>query len=428
MKTERVIIPYQPRPQFAAFHARRHRWCVLVAHRRAGKTVATINDVLRAALRTDQQAARYGYVAPTYTQAKAVAWDYVRRYAGPVPGVEFRESELRCDLPNGARIRLYGADNPDSLRGIYLDGVVLDEYGDTDPRVWTEVLRPALADRKGWAVFIGTPRGRNHFADVYDQAQQDDDWMALTLRASETGILDASELAAARRAMDENTYAAEFECSFAATTPGAYYAAMIEQASTGGRIGTVPHEPGISVHTAWDLGIGDSTAIWCVQLVGREVRLIDYIEAASVGLDWYVSELRARPYTYGSHILPHDVEVKELGTGRSRMETLRALGIGQTIVIPAQSVDDGIAAVRNVLPRCWFDATRCEKGIKALRAYRSEWDSKRQVLRPRPLHDWASHGADAMRYLALGLSRLGDTTPISMMQRRALSMPNLGGA
>jgi hypothetical protein len=426
-RTVRITIPYSPRAQFKTFHARKQRWCVLVAHRRAGKTVACINDVLKHALSTTKTDARFAYVAPTYTQAKAVAWDYLRRYAGVVPGVQFHETELRCDLPNGARIRLYGADNPDSLRGIYLDGVILDEYGDSEPRVWSEVLRPALSDRKGWAVFIGTPRGRNHFADLYEAAGKDSEWLAMTLRASETGLLDQAELAAARRAMDDDTYAAEFECSFAASAPGAYYARHLERADADRRIGRVPHEPGISVHTAWDLGIGDSTAIWSFQLVGREIRVIDYIEAASVGLDWYVNALRAKPYAYGQHILPHDVEVKELGTGRSRLETLRSLGIGQTRVIPAQSVDDGINAVRQILGRCWFDAERCAAGIKALRAYRSEWDSKRQVLRPRPLHDWSSHAADAMRYLALGLAKLGDATPAVLAQRaQPIKYPTLG--
>ena len=426
-KAQRVVIPYAPRSQFADLHSRAKRWCVLVAHRRAGKTVACVNDLLRSAIRARKPDSRFAYIGPTYTQTKQVAWDYLRRYAGVVPGVQFHETEMRCDLPNGARIRLYGADNPDSLRGIYLDGVILDEFGDVEPRVWSEVLRPALADRKGWAVFIGTPRGRNHFADLYDAARKDADWLVMTLRASETGILDREELDAARRAMDEDTYDAEFECSFAARAPGAYYAKHLERADADKRIGRVPHEPGISVHTAWDLGIGDSTAIWCFQLVGREIRVIDYIESASVGLDWYVNALRAKPYTYGQHVLPHDVEVKELGTGRSRLETLRSLGIGQVRVIAAQSVDDGINAVRQILSRCWFDSERCAAGIKALRAYRSEWDSKRQVLRPRPLHDWASHGADAMRYLALGLAKLGDASPIALVQRaQVIKYPALG--
>ena len=372
-------------------------------------------------------APRFGYVAPTYTQAKSVAWDYLKHYASVSPNVQFNETELRCDLETGARIRLYGADNPDSLRGIYLDGVILDEYGDTEPRVWTEVLRPALADRKGWAVFIGTPRGRNHFADLYEQALQDPDWLVMTLKASETNLIDVDELKAARRMMDDDTYAAEFECSFAASAPGSYYGKHLEQADINKRIGRVPHEPGLSVHTAWDLGIGDATAIWMFQLIGREIRVIDYIESSSVGLDWYANQLRSRSYAFGTHILPHDVEVKELGTGRSRLETLRSLGIGQTIVIAAQSVDDGIAAVRNVLPRCWFDAERCAVGLKALRGYRAEWDNKRQVLRPRPLHDWASHGADAMRYLALGLARLGDKSPVALMQRATpIKYPQMG--
>lgn len=426
-RTVHIEIPYSPRPQFVPLHENRKRWSVVIAHRRAGKTVACVNNLIRNATRTRKKDARLAYVAPTYTQAKSVAWDYLRQYTQAIPDVKLHETELRCDLPNGSRVRLYGADNPDSLRGIYLDDVILDEYGDCEPRIWNEVLRPALADRKGSATFIGTPRGRNHFAELYENALTDPEWFVLTLRASETGLLDQSELAAARRVMDDDTYAAEFECSFAASAPGAYFAKLLERADTDKRIGVVPYEPGISVHTAWDLGIGDSTAIWMVQLVGREIRLIDHIEAASVGLDWYVNQLRSRPYTFGRHILPHDVEVKELGTGRSRLETLRSLGLGQISIVPAQSVDDGINAVRQILPRCWFDAGRCAAGIKALRAYRSEWDHKRQVLRPRPLHDWSSHSADAMRYLALGLPKLGDASPNAMIQKaKPLNYPHLG--
>ena len=395
-----VVIEYEPREQFQPLHGRSKRFAAIVAHRRAGKTVACVHDLNRAA--TQKRKARFAYVAPYYAQAKDVAWAYIKEAAAPIPGVTFNESELRVNYPNGTMLRLYGADNYDRMRGISLDGVVLDEYGDMDPRAWSEVIRPALADKKGWAVFIGTPKGQNAFYEICQRAQEEDDWLYMRLRASETGLLDADELAAARREMSEDQYAQEFECSFEAAIPGAYYAKLIAEAEEDGRIGKVPFDPSIRVWTAWDLGIGDSTAIWFAQIAGREIRLIDYYEASGVGLDHYVAKLREgrrSRYTYAEHWLPHDADHKELSTGKSRLETMRSLGV-EARVLPIARIEDGINAVRMLLPRVWIDKERCAEGIKALKHYRSEWDERRKVLRPRPLHDWSSHGADAMRYLA----------------------------
>ncbi len=401
-RVEYITIPYAPRDQFLPFHNRTQRYAAIVAHRRAGKTVACVNDLIKAALTCERDEPRFAYLAPYYTQAKDVAWNYIRRFSAVIPGMSFNESELRADYPNGGRIRLYGADNYDRMRGVYFDGIVLDEYADMDPRAWPEVIRPALADRKGWAVFIGTPRGQNSFYETWQRALADPDWFTLMLKASETGLIDAGELAAAAKEMTPDQYAQEFECSFQAAVIGAYYAKEISAAETEKRIASVPWEPAVKVHTAWDLGIGDATAIWFAQIVGKEVRLIDYYEASGVGLDHYAKTLASKRYVYGDHILPHDAEVKELGTGRSRIEMLRSLGIDGR-VIPAQSVEDGINAARMLLPRCWFDADKTAQGIKALREYRAEWDERHKVLKNRPLHNWASHPADAFRYLALGL-------------------------
>ena len=283
--TQRVVIPYAPRKAFLPFHQRKQRWAVMVAHRRAGKTVACINDLIRAALSEGKNDGRYAYIAPQFNQAKDVAWMYLKRFCGVIPGAEFNESELRVDLPNGARIRLYGADNPDRLRGIYLDGVVLDEYADMRPSVWGEIVRPLLTDRQGWAVFIGTPKGRNAFWSVWDQAASNDRWFRLMLRASETGILPADELSDAQGDMTPEQYAQEFECSFEAAILGAYYARELRDAETDGRICSVPVERSSLVHVAWDLGVGDSTALVFCQVVGREWRIVDYYEANGVGLD-----------------------------------------------------------------------------------------------------------------------------------------------
>lgn len=398
-----VVIPYTPRGAFKQFHARKHRWATMVCHRRAGKTVACINDLIKAAVTCKKVDGRFVYAAPFYAQAKDVAWNYLKRFCAPIPGVAFNESELRVDFPhNGARIRLYGLDNYERMRGGYYDGVILDEYGDADPRAWSEVIRPALTDRQGWAVFIGTPKGSNHFYAKWKEAQDDGDWFTLMLKASESGLIDADELDDARKGMTDDQFEQEFQCSFQAAVVGAYYGREMQAALTAGRIGNVPWEPAIAVHTAWDLGMSDSTAIWMFQIVGREIRVIDYTENSGVGLDWYVNDLRSRPYTWGEHILPHDAQVKELGTGKSRIETLHSLGMGSARVIPAQSVADGINAVRLILPRCWFDK-KAERGVEALRNYRREWDEKRKVFHDRPLHDWCSHGSDGFRYLALGM-------------------------
>lgn len=360
---------------------------------------------------------RFAYIAPTYTQAKDVAWSYVKQHGLDISGAVPHESELRLDLPNGGRVRLYGADNYDRLRGLYLDGVVLDEYGDMDPRAWPEVIRPTLSDRQGWAIFIGTPKGRNHFSEMVEYAKSNpDEWLYMCLKASETKLLPESELKDARNApgMTEDMYLQEYECSFDAAVQGAYYAKDLQELEEQERIGNVPYDKGVDVHTAWDLGIGDSTAIWFMQCVGKERRVIDYYEASGVGLDHYVKMLREKPYVYGSHILPHDVEVKELGTGKSRYEILISLGIKSTeiMICPKLPVDDGIQSARAFLSQCWFDENRCKHGLEALRQYRREPDEKKSVgertyFKPKPLHDWTSHAADAFRYLAIGFRPVG---------------------
>jgi hypothetical protein len=402
-------VKYQPRPQFIGFHDRRERFACIVTHRRAGKTVACIHDLYRDAQRCVKERPRFAYLSPFFRQSKAVAWDYLRATAGLLPRGTARthENELRVDYDNGGQVRLYGADNPDALRGIYLDGVVLDEYADMDPRVWSEIIRPALADREGWAVFIGTPRGRNNFFEMWRRAQAEPDWFAMMLKASETGLIAESELALARRDLSEEQYAQEFECSFEAAIVGSYYGKLMAQAEAAKRIARVPYDPGALVWTAWDLGIRDSTAIWFAQAIGREIRIIDYYESSGVDLGHYVRELNERPYLYAGHIVPHDAQARELGTGKSRLEVLESLGLKNITIAPIHRIEDGINAVRVFLPKCWFDAEKCARGIDALRLYRSEYDEKLMALRAGPLHDWTSHAADAFRYLALSLDRNG---------------------
>lgn len=400
----RQVHLYAPRPLQAELHARLKRFSVLVAHRRFGKTVFCVNELIARAAANERPEARYGYVAPLLVQAKDIAWTYLKRFTAPIPGIQVRETELWVELPNGARIRLYGADNAERLRGLYFDGLVMDEYAQMSPHVWPEIVRPMLADRQGWALFIGTPMGRNHFHALYDQAQNDDTWLAARFPASATDVLAKDELAAAQKAMSPQQFAQEFECSFQAGVPGAYYAAGLDAAEADGRLGRVPWEPRLPVITAWDLGIGDATAIWFAQVLGNEVRIVDYYEAQGAALSHYVKHLHALPYVYGEHLLPHDVAVRELGTGTTRLETLRSLGL-KARVLKALPLEDGIEAVRALLPRCWFDRQKCARGLDALRLYRPVFDPRAKLFSARPLHDWTSHAADAFRYLAAGLPK-----------------------
>lgn len=404
-----VVIPYGPRIQFEPFHDRQERWAIIVAHRRCGKTVAAINDMIKRALFCPQPHGRYAYVAPFLAQAKEVAWEYLKRFAAPVMN-DKNEAELWVELINGARIRIHGADNPDRLRGAYLDGVVMDEFADMRSSVWGEVIRPMLADRQGWGLFIGTPKGKNEFWLAWQNAQVASNWYRLMLKASETGILAADELVDARRDMTPEQYEQEFECSFEAAITGAYYGHALAEASEQGRITHVPHDDALLVHTAWDLGVGDSTAIWFFQLVGREIRIIDYYEHHGVGLDHYASVLKEREYHYGTDWVPHDAKVKELGTGRTRVETLLALG-RKPRVVPMAKLMDGINATRLTLPNCWFDEGKTAGGLEALRQYRPDWDDKTKTFKDNPRHDWTSHSADAFRYLAMAWRELVAEAP-----------------
>jgi phage terminase large subunit len=397
-----VVIPYGPRRVFVPYHVRKERWAALVAHRRCGKTVACINDLIARALQLSQPHGRYAYVAPFLAQAKEVAWEYLKRFSLPATK-DKNESELWIELVNGARIRIHGADNPDRLRGAYLDGVVMDEYADMRPSVWGEVIRPMLADRQGWATFIGTPKGRNEFFEIHNRARTSPEWFTSTLRASETNILPAAELADAGRDMTPEQYEQEFECSFDAAIVGAYYGKEIAQAEREGRIRDVDLEPHAPVHTAWDLGFGDSTAIWFFQIVGNEIHVIDHYENNNHPLTHYLGVLADRGYTYGTDFVPHDAKVRELIAGRTRVEFLA--DNGRTLrVIPQHRVEDGINAGRLLVAKqtTFFDRTKCAAGLEALRQYRTEFDEKTRAFKNNPRHDWTSHTADAFRYLALG--------------------------
>jgi len=417
-----VVIPYCPRPAFEAYHANTKRNAVTVAHRRAGKTVARLNKILKAAI-TGPADGRYGYLAPTYVQAKDIAWGYLKHYTAELltHGGSKNEAELSVTLPNGAIIRLYGAENYDRMRGLYFNGVALDEAQDIPPVALTQVILPALADRGGWLDAAGTPKGRAGLLyQLKQMAEEDpDEWFYQELKASTTGILPEIELARLRKLMPQNEYAQEMECDFSAAVTGAYYAALLKDADTDGRITNVPWEPSLSVYTSWDLGILDSTSIvlW-QQTRGGEIRVIDYYEASGYGLDHYVKVLRDKPYTYGKHYAPHDIRVRELGSGKSRLEVAEGLGI-RFEVAPSLSVEDGINAVRMMIPKVWFDAKKCKSLIEALRLYQEKRDPKRGIAMG-PLHDWTSHAADAFRYMAISQQADVARKPLNLSTRHII--------
>jgi hypothetical protein len=400
-----IVIPYRPRPLQRSIHDRLKRFNLLVIHRRAGKTVLAINELIKRVLTCEQDRPRGAYVAPLYRQAKSIAWDYLQHYCRPIPGAEFNQAELRVDLPGGGRIQLFGADNPDSLRGLYFDFVVIDEVAQISPNLWPEIIRPALADRKGGALFLGTPKGRSYFYDLYNTVKTDDSWLVEVHKASETGILDPDELAAARATMSDDLYEQEFECSWTAAIKGTYFGDIINELRQQNRICRIPVETSTPVHTFWDLGRNDSTCIWFMQRVGLENRFIDYYETNGEGLAHYAKVLKDKGYLYGEHYLPHDVEITELTTNRSRRETLEELGVRPIRVVPrVREINEGIEMARQKLSSCWFDETKCDFGIRCLENYRKDWDESRQVFRSSPRHDEYSHGADAFRQFAQGFA------------------------
>ncbi len=407
-----VVIPYAPRKVFMPFHERTQRWACLVAHRRAGKTVAAVNDIIRAAMFAKSPNPLYGYCAPYRSQAKSVAWDYFKFYAAPVTR-DVNESELTVELVNGAKIRLFGADNADAMRGLGFDGLYLDEYGDFRPSVFGNVLRPSLSDKTGWCVFGGTPKGRNQFWDIYETATRlPSEWFLLRLPASSSGILPATELAAARAQLAEDQYLQEYETSFEAAILGAFFGKEMREAEQQGRICQVPYDPNYPVYTAWDLGYRDDTAIWFYQIGRGEIRVIDFHAVSGADIYDIAETVTQKPYRYAKHYLPHDARAKSLQTGKSIIEQLAThLDVAKLAVVPDIGVQSGIQAVRMMLPRVWFDGEKCREGIEALRQYQREYDEDKKAYRQSPRHDWTSHPSDAFRMLAVSYAEQADKTP-----------------
>jgi hypothetical protein len=345
----------------------------------------------------------FGYVAPYRSQAKSVAWDYLKYFARPITKSS-NEADLIIELLNGAKVRLFGADNADAMRGLGFDGLYLDEYGDFKPSVWGNVVRPALSDKQGWCVFGGTPKGKNQFWNIYETSKKlPNEWFTLTLPASKSKLLPESELDAAKAQLAEDQYLQEYECSFEAAIVGAIWGVEMRKVTEDGRITKVENQIEVKTHTAWDLGHTDDTAIWWYQVIGGEIHIVDFFALSGGTIEEFVSKIKEKPYNYGKHYLPHDARARTLASGgKSVIEQMAAhLGINNLAIVPSLSVQEGIQAVRTALPRCWFDAEKCADGIEALRQYQREYDEDKKAFRQTPKHDWTSHPADAMRMLAI---------------------------
>jgi phage terminase large subunit len=439
VEKQRVEINYAPRVWAQGLHAAFQRWAALVLHRRAGKTTAILNHHQRAAtddvwelkrlryllphapeahLRPLLRNRVYWHVMPTLTQARLVAWDMLKEFSRPIPGIGVNNTTMLITYPETAngrsKLQLLGADDPDSLRGPALSGLSLDEYSQIPSHAFGEVLSKALGDHLGYCIFSGTIKGKDQLYQTHKSAAANPDWYAVwqdidVSLATESG----PTITALTRAMEDDRklvlqdvmtqaeFDQEWYLSPEAAIKGAIYGPLIAEARKDRRIGKVPYEPLLPVDTAWDLGVGDATAIWFVQSDWTgALHVIDYHEASGEGLPYYAEVLRVKGYTYGQHWGPHDIEHKEFGSGRTRIETARSLGI-HFQVVTKETVEDGIHAVRMLLPKCWFDETKCAAGLEALTHYRWRFDNQLNEQKSVPMHDWASHGADAFRYLAL---------------------------
>ena len=406
-----IEIQYKPRRHFVPLHTSTKRWKFVCAHRRAGKTVALANHLIRAAGRNARKwpPPKYGYVGPSFDQAKDLVWGYLKQYTEAIPGTRHLEGELACVLPNDATIKLYGgAAAYERMRGMYFDGIVLDEYPLLNPAVLSTVVRPCLADYRGFAIVSGTSNGDDHFNQLKMRVEDDPRWDTFVIPLSSTGedALTHEEAVELTQDMSPEEYAREMECSFDAPIEGSYYGELLNKLSLQGRVTNVPVDLSVPVITAWDLGVHDYCCIWLYQICGRELHFIDYIQNVGKGLDFYAAELESKAheggFRYKAHCLPHDIDSREITTGNARRIYLEEHLDEPILTAPFASVEDGIAACRGLLGLCFFDQVKTRKGLAMLRGYRKGKTGK-------PVHDPEpySHGADAFRTFATAFHMVG---------------------
>ncbi|MEF8758308.1 MAG: terminase family protein [Candidatus Accumulibacter sp. UW25] len=405
-----IVHKYIPRAQFVDYHARNHRFAVLVCHRRAGKTVAVVNDLVIRAMRSTKKRYFGGYIGPYYNQAKQTAWTYLKDIVKDIPGIKVHESETSITLPNGSKIRVFGIDNADALRGLYFDNVVADEFGMWPGRAWSEVVRSTIADRQGCVTFLGTPKGKNRFFEMVERAKANPTSYYYTeVKASTSGIIPESELIALKEELDENEYSQEFECSFEAALRGSYYGKHIESIERNNQIGDFPAVLSKPVYLAMDIGYRDASAIWWWQYIDGRIRVIDYWEGTSYDAEEIVDMLELRPYRMERIYLPHDAMHKTFQSKKSVMDIFRNANLP---VHPVPNPDagrgllHGVSAVRKVL-RTWpidIDRVRCSRGLECIKNYSRRYDPDKKTFAESPLHDQYSHGADGFRYACLSMS------------------------
>lgn len=410
-----------------------------VLHRRAGKSILCINELIDEALRNPLLNPQYAYLMPTYGQAKKVAWNYLKSYSAHIPGVDPKEGDLKLVIkrPKGMKkinqnlehtleedcitIYLLGGDNPDSHRGLFFDGVVLDEFADISPVIWSQIFRPAISDRytlslrarekfgvdscriQGWAIFISTPKP-NHFKDLYEMAQNDPKWHTFLLPASKSGIIPKEELEDMQKAMPHDDFLQEMECSFTQNLQGAYYSKYIQELSDKGAICNLPHNPSLPVAAFFDIGISDSCSCWFVQKSGGGYNLINYLEFIGMGLEEIIKLIFKLPYTFSTFNFPHDANKREFFNGKTIISQAEQLGCRPSRLIPrCKKKNDMISSARLILPMCKFDAHNCRDGINALKSYQRIYDIEKKCFKDEALHDWSSHGADSFGYFAQGV-------------------------
>lgn len=409
---QRIVRPsYMPRPWARTLHASPLRWKVIVAHRRAGKTTAALNHLIISAARDDNAGRRYAFIAPTYKQAKNVAWDILKRNAREIPGTECRETEIAVRFWNGSSITLFGADTPDRLRGMGLAGVVFDEYSQQPSNIFTEIVRPMLSDTQGYAIWIGTPKGRNEFWRLFEKAQQEPEWLAMKLTVTDTDVISSAELADAKKSMSEDEFLQEWYCSFDASIKGSVYGRELATLRQSGRIGVVPHRPEEQVHTVWDLGVGAALAVGFFQKVEQHLNLIDYWQGTDrESLPDAIRVVKNKPYVLGKHFAPHDIQTRDIGSGNTRLNIAAGLGIKFTIV-PSIPIADGIEKAKLLIARLWVDEKNCQLWLDAITQYQRVWDDARGMFKDEPYHDWTSHAADVLRYAAVAESQMQKRVP-----------------
>jgi len=415
------------RPIFKAFFEDRFRRMVICMCRRAGKDLCTWNIIIREAI---VRPGVYYAVYPTYSQGKKILWSSVtiqgEQFLDFIPKqliCSMNSQEMKVILTNGSIIQIIGSDNPDRIVGTNPRGVVFSEYALQNPRIYA-LMAPILAANKGWAIFQSTPRGKNHFWDIYNLAENSPHWWSCKMGLDVTRHVDPAEIdrEIADGQMSPDLVQQEYYCSFSEGVEGSYYCKYIDKMRLNNQIGVIPWEAGFKLHTAWDIGLRDSTSIIFFQVIGQTVRIIDYYEKNKEGLEHYANHVLSKEYTYGKHIAPHDIAVKEFGSGMTRIEKAKQLGINFTLATNI-SIMDGIESVRSALSKIWIDELVCAKLIRALENYRQEYDSKRQVYKNIPLHDKHSHAADSLRYLCISLPKTRDglsATDLDKMRNEAL--------